>query len=458
MNGAMTDERLRVLVADDDAAVRTVLSALLEQGGFATEQASNGNEAFAKLESGDVHVLVTDLRMPGMDGMQLLSRALETRPDVPVIVLTAHGTVALAVDAMRLGAADFVEKPFDRDDVLTAVRTAALKAQKGNAPPPVASARSLLGASPALEAVRTAIGRAAASNATVLIRGENGTGKELVARAVHEASPRARGPFVTINCAALPESLIESEIFGHLKGSFTGATKDKPGRIELADGGTLFFDEIGDYSASLQLKLLRVLQEREVQRLGATEALRVDVRFVAATNQNLALAMERGEFRADLFYRLNVIPINVPPLRARDGDVALLTGHFVRRAAAQNAKPGLGLEPDAVDLLTAQAWPGNVRQLENFIERLVVFADGARITRADVVREIASDGVWLENAGSVPESAVEPQAFNDARAKAERDAIVRALARAGNNRTHAARILNMSRRTLYNKLAEYELI
>jgi len=414
--------------------------------------------ALDELLQGDVHVLVTDLRMPGLDGMQLLARALESCPDVPVVVLTAHGTVPLAVEAMRLGAADFVEKPFDRDDVLSAVRTAALKVQKAGHRPPGGGLATLRGESAAMAAVRNAIRRAAAGSATVLIRGENGSGKELVARAIHDASPRAKGPFVAINCAALPESLIESEIFGHMKGAFTGATKDKPGRIELADGGTLFFDEIGDYPESIQLKLLRVLQEREVQRLGSTESARIDVRFVTATNRNLRAAVESGAFRADLFYRLNVIPINVPPLRAREGDVTLLAEYFLRRAAEANGKSGLGVEAEALRLLAAHSWPGNVRQLENFMERLVVFADGGVVRRTDVERELATDDEWLPSYRVDTERVAEPQRLADARAKAEREAIVRALSRAGNNRSQAARILNMSRRTLYNKLAEYDLL
>jgi DNA-binding NtrC family response regulator len=390
-----------------------------------------------------------------MDGMELLARVVQGFPEVPVIVLTAHGSVSVAVEAMRRGAADFVEKPFERDDVLEVVQTALLKARELDEPPPASTAaRSLLGDSPTLRAVVDSVRRAAGSSATVLIRGENGTGKELLARAVHEMSPRASGPFVTLNCAALPETLVESEIFGHQKGAFTGATKDKPGRVELAHGGTLFLDEIGDYSPSIQLKLLRVLQEREVQRLGATDTLKVDVRFVAATNKNLEAALVRGEFREDLFYRLNVIPIDVPPLRNRPEDIPVLARYFAERSAATNSKLGITLEPAALDLLSAQEWRGNVRQLGNFVERLVVFADGAKVTSTDVERELASDRARQPPVDGAPASQ-EPQALATARAKAEREAVVRALSYCNDNRARAARMLNMSRRTLYNKLREF---
>jgi DNA-binding NtrC family response regulator len=286
----------------------------------------------------------------------------------------------------------------------------------------------------------------------VLVRGETGTGKELVARAIHEQSARAKGPFVRLNCAALPDALLESELFGYEKGAFTGAANRKPGRVELASGGTLFLDEIGDVPLATQVKLLRVLQEREIERLGGSETIAVDVRFVAATHQKLEALVARGAFREDLFYRLNVIPLDVPPLRERREDIPALVAHFSRSAAEVNAHKAVSFAPDAVELLAQQPWPGNVRQLENMVERLVVLSDTANVTRAAVEREIEREAARERSArgsGDASSSGLDAQ-----RREAEREAILDALTRAGNNRSLAARLLGVSRRTLYNKLEE----
>jgi len=453
----MSEARQRVLLVDDDAAVRTVLAALLRQAGVEPVEAESARSALERLAEGSIDLVITDLRMPGMDGMELLGRSLETWPDVPVVMLTAHGSVPLAVDAMRRGAFEFVLKPFDRQEVLAIVERALLVARQNESPALHAErGPTLLGDSPGMAALRADIRRAASSPATVLVHGENGTGKELVARAIHDQSPRSAGPFVKLNCAAIPDSLIESEIFGYEKGAFTGATKQKPGRVELAEGGSLFLDEIGDYSATVQVKLLRVLQERELTRLGGTETFAVDVRFVAATNKDLQALVARGTFREDLYYRLNVLPIDVPALRERSEDIATLAATFALSSARANGRAGLELEPAAVGRMTAAPWPGNVRQLENFVERLVVFSDGSRITVTDVERELARDAARTratQNAGGA-----EPDGgLAGARRQAERDAIREALALAGGNRTRAARILGMSRRALYNKLGEYDL-
>ena len=318
----MSEGKPRVLLVDDDEAVRTVLAALLRQAGIDALEAASASDALERLGAGNVDVMVTDLRMPGMDGMELLARSIKTWPDVPVIMLTAHGTVPLAVNAMRQGAFEFVLKPFEREEVLSLVERALLVAKKSSEPPPVSHGeRVMLGDSGGMASLRDDIRRAAASQATVLVSGENGTGKELVARAIHAASPRRERAFVKLNCAALPDSLVESELLGYEKGAFTGATKQKPGRIELAEGGTLLLDEIGEYSAAVQVKLLRILAEHEISRLGGTETLRVDVRFIAATNKNLRQLVAQGSFREDLFYRLNVLPVSVPPLRERPDDI-----------------------------------------------------------------------------------------------------------------------------------------
>jgi DNA-binding NtrC family response regulator len=446
----MTDSLQCVLLVDDDAAVRTVLAAQLAQAGIDSVEASSAEAALERLASGAIDVMVTDLRMPGMDGMALLASSVRLWPDVPVIMLTAFGTVPVAVEALKLGATDFLLKPFERKDVLEVVERALRMACRPNLPPPPPSgvASSMVGA---LEHLRADMLRAASGTASILIHGENGTGKELVARAIHDASPRAQKPFVAVNCAALPEQLIESELFGYEKGAFTGATKVKPGRVEVAHGGTLFLDEIGDYPISIQVKLLRLLQSSEFERLGGTETRKVDVRFIAATNKKLEQAVQRGEFREDLYFRF-VIPIRVPALRERPDDLRTLVPYFSARSAEANGRRQVGIDAGAIALLMAQPWPGNVRQLENFVERLVVFTDGDAIRRSDVERELGRDAARVERSvsgvGGLAERVRET----------ERLSIVEALTRTANNRSKAARLIGLSRRSLYNKLKEHGLL
>lgn len=451
-----------VLVVDDDAAVSHVLSALLGQAGFEALRASSGEEALRLLEKRRVDVIVSDVRMPGLDGLALLERVRQGWPDIPVILLTAHASVSLAVEAMKAGAHDFIEKPFERDSVLYVVKKALASAQNRE-PPRLGIGERLLGTTPALEEVRERIRRAAASNATVLIRGETGTGKELVARSIHEQSARRGGPFVALNCAALPENLLESELFGYEKGAFTGAGSRKPGRVELSHGGTLFLDEVGDVPLPMQVKLLRVLQERSIERLGGSTSVKVDVRFVAATHRNLEQLLSEGKFREDFFYRLNVVPIEVPALRERAADVEALAAHFCDVAARANGKSHTAFGPGVCALLAQQPWPGNVRQLENFVERLVVLGEGPLITRDDVERELGSESARQRNSGVPSVAASSPASPNrgvnlsEQRAESERQIIREALQRASNNRSLAARLLGISRRTLYNKLEELGL-
>jgi two-component system response regulator AtoC len=444
-----------ILVVDDDAAIVTVLGALLKQEGFATLSAASGGAALAILEKHPVDLVISDVRMPGLDGMALLRRLAADWSDTPVILLTAHGTVALAVEAMKAGAADFLTKPFDRDEVLFVVKKALAAARvNGEARD---AAFSPLGTSPAMLEMLDTIRRAATSAATVLILGESGVGKEVAARAIHEASTRKDKPLVKINCAAFPDTLLESELFGYEKGAFTGATQRKPGRIELAHGGTLLLDEIGDVPLTTQVKLLRVIQSKEVERLGGTQTVKVDVRFLAATHRDLGEMIERGTFRQDLYYRLDVIQLVVPPLRERKDDVRLLAAHFAEAAAQNNGRAGFALADDALALLGQQPWPGNVRQLENFMERLVVLSDGPLLTLRDVERELTRDAQRARTSkGSVP-PASEPK-LDEQRKDAERKAILEALQRASGNRSLAARLLGVSRRTLYTKLAELELL
>jgi len=456
-----------VLLVDDDPAVAKVLGALLAQVGLTTHPARDGREALALLERKAVDVVVSDVRMPGMDGMTLLSEVSRGWPDVPVILLTAHGTVPLAVEAMKAGAADFVLKPFDREELLFTIRKALVRAQGEASREPARLGGGFVGDSQGLAEVRALLAKAASGTATVLLRGESGTGKELAAKAVHDHSPRRAGPFVKLHCAALPDTLLESELFGYEKGAFTGAATRKPGRVELAHGGTLFLDEVGDISPAVQVKLLRVIQERELERLGGTQTVKVDVRFVAATHQPLEELVKAGRFREDLFYRLNVVPVWLPPLRQRPDDIAPLARHFLDVHAKANGRPPFTLTPDALAVLQAQPWPGNVRQLQNFLERLVVLSDGQELTGADVTRELARQP-GLSTLSGPPSDAAQtapPPAGTDAartlesqRKDVEKQALVDALRRASDNRTLAARLLGISRRTLYNKLEEHGLV
>jgi two-component system response regulator AtoC len=451
-----------VLIVDDDAALRKVLGALLAQAQIASVEAASGREALHVLQSRLVDAVLADLRMPEMDGMELVSHVARGWPDVPVVMLTAHGTVALAVEAMKRGAADFVLKPFDREEVLFVMRKALALGSRPTEGAALAS--DFVGESEPVRRLRTSIQRCAATSATVLIRGETGTGKEVVARAIHDQSPRRAQPLVKVHCAAVPEALLESELFGYEKGAFTGATSRKPGRVELAAGGTLFLDEIGDIPLSTQVKLLRLLQEREIERVGGVDTIAVDVRFIAATHRPLEKMLMDGEFREDLFYRLNVIPIEVPPLRERPSDIALLARHFTRLFCAAHQLPARELEAGAVERLATAPWPGNVRQLSNLIERLVVLGTGPIVSRTDVDLELAREGARLGGSGAAPVTSAAPTgatrtgaSLGEQRHDLEREAVKEALARANDNRTLAARMLGISRRTLYNKLEELGL-
>ena len=371
------------VVADDEILNRELLAEMLPRFNVQVRTAKDGVQALKALEAEPAELLITDVRMPGMGGLKLLGKAKEKWPDMPVVMMTAFASVESAVESMRQGAYDYLMKPFGVEQVealllrlnerqqlvrtVTALKTEVRDRHRG---------RIMLGDSPSMAGLKQTIERAARSTATVLVRGESGTGKELVARALHELSPRAAGPFVKVNCAALTETLLTSELFGHEKGSFTGATEQRPGRFELADGGTLLLDEISEISPELQAKLLRVLEEREFERVGGGRPIKVDVRVVATTNRDLAVEVAERRFREDLFYRLNVVPVQVPPLRERAADVPGLVLHYLARLSAETrAKVTLG--DDAIELLAAYRWPGNVRELVNVVERLVVLGEGA---------------------------------------------------------------------------------
>ena len=437
----------RVLVADDEEGVRTFLADALSLDGHEVVAVGDGEAALAALGRESFHVLVSDLKMPRMDGITLLRRVRADHPEVEVLLLTAHGTVDRAVEAMKLGAVDFLQKPLSGPaELRELVRRASERRQLrdrvevsevGEVPP-------LSFGAPAMKPVVDALGRVAATEATVLLLGESGVGKEVAARAIHAMSPRAKGPFVAINCAALSEALLESELFGHEKGAFTGAFGRKRGKLELAEGGTFFLDEAGELKPDLQARLLRVLQERRFERVGGTQLVHADVRWIAATNQDLQARVAGGQFRADLYYRLAVFPIRLPPLRERPEDLLPLARTLLTRVGRELGRPGLRLDEAGVQALGARAWPGNVRELANALERAAILSDGPVL-----------DARWLED-DAAPRGAADAAPPGSLEAL-ERDAIRRALAASGGNRRLAAEQLGMGLRTLYEKLKRFDL-
>ncbi len=447
-----------VLIVDDDKNTRDGLHRALRSS-YDVRVAENGEAALEILRSNDVHVLLSDIRMPGMDGLTLLQRALAAQPDLVCILLTAYGNVETAVEAMKRGAFDFLMKPVNLDhlDLLLqrALRTiqverenADLKAQLDDK----FGLDNIVGNSAAMQQVFDVIHQAAPTQASVLIQGESGTGKELVAHALHNLSARAKGPFVAVHCAALSEQLLESELFGHEKGSFTGAVSRRKGRFELADGGTLFLDEISEIDTPVQVKLLRVLEERCFERVGGSETVEVDIRLVAATNRNLKQYVEEGRFREDLYFRLDVITVDLPPLRQRLEDVPLLIDGFIREFSERNAKTIDGITPDAVAILSSYTWPGNVRELRNTIEKMVVLTRSERLTARDIPVALRSQ---VDGGGAAPLRREGMIAAPDSLADAERSMISRALQKHNGNRTKAAEELGISRRTLHRKLKQY---
>jgi len=448
-------------VIDDEANAAAALEALLEQDGYDVERANDGRSGLLLVERHDPDVVLTDLRMPGMDGLELLGRIKQLRPDAMVILMTAYGTVKTAVKAMKLGAEDYLGKPIDIEE-LGVVLDKALERKSL-----LAEARSLrerlehkyrldnlVGESPAMLAVFKTIRQVAGSSASVLLLGESGTGKELFAQALHQTSARHKQPFVKVACAALPETLLESELFGHEKGSFTGAIATRAGRFETADGGTLFLDEIGDISPTVQVKLLRFLEEREFERVGGNRTFKVDVRIVAATHRDLKKKLEDGSFREDLYYRLNVIEILIPPLRERPGDIPLLAHHFLRKYAEENKKDIKDTGDDVLALLLSHSWPGNVRELENAMERAVVLADGPALlpSHFPTLRSASGDGV--ARASGSPSLGV--RIPGSSLADLEREAILRTLESVGGSTSRAAAVLEISARKIQYKLKEYE--
>jgi two-component system, NtrC family, response regulator AtoC len=472
----------RILVADDEQNLRRVLVALLRRDGHEVVQASNGAEAMTMLSSG-VEVVITDLRMPQATGMELLQFASKHHPHIPVIMITAYGSVGQAVEAIKAGAFDYIEKPFEQDVIRATVQKAVAQAQANQESPrtEIYSPREgdergrygLVGTSHEMQGVFGVIERVADTPSTVLITGESGTGKELVAKALHENSSRKDGPFIKINCAAIPKNLMESELFGYEKGAFTGAVNSKPGRFELADGGTLFLDEIGEIPVEMQVKLLRAIQESEFERVGGLKTIKVNVRLITATNRDLEQEIARGNFREDLYYRLNVVPLLIPPLRKRTGDIPILVGHIIKRFNERLKKNVAGLTDDAMLALEAHSWPGNIRELENILERTILFCREQQIAKDDLPDELtgadesdtssdAHDHVSSHRGdhGSSPELSGDTSLKDIVKAetiRVERELIVRALDETGGNVTQSARLLKISRKSLQMKMKEFGL-
>lgn len=454
----------KILVVDDEKSLREVMSIMLKRAGYAVTEASDGEEAIGQVNKDIFDLVITDLRMPKGDGMDVLKAVKSSSPDTVVLVVTAFATADSAVEAMKHGAYDYLTKPFQVDEVQLIVRNALEKRRLSTEnmllKREMASQSSfaqIVGQSEAMQKVFDVVRKVADAKSNVLICGESGTGKELVARAIHYNSARSPMPFVAVNCSAVPETLLESELFGHMKGSFTGAVANKVGLFEVANGGTIFLDEIGDTTPTIQVKLLRVIQEREFRRVGGNQDLKVDVRVIAATNRELEKAVADGSFREDLYYRLDVIPIRIPPLRLRTGDIPLLVKHFLEKFAQESGKAAPTLTPEAIHVLLGHEWRGNVRELENLIERVVAFASGMPVTDADVHGWLHHGLTPQSQQGmptDLPEDGLDLEELING---IEKDLLMKALERARWVKKKAARLLKLNTRSFRYRLEKYAI-
>jgi two-component system response regulator AtoC len=449
-------EKRKVLVVDDEASFRHLLSVILEKEGYEVETAKDGNEAIAKMESGLFDGILCDIRMPQMDGIQFLKEAKKNYGDSTIIMMSAYGTLDNAIEAMKLGAYDYVSKPFKPDEIILTLKKAEERERlrKENIYLRREVKReydfsNIISKNEKMRAIFDTIRKVAKYKSTILITGESGTGKELVAKAIHFNSDRSANPFIAVNCGAIPENLLESELFGHVRGSFTDAVRTKKGLFEEAHGGTLFLDEIGELPLSLQVKLLRVLQDGEIRRIGDSRSIKTDLRFIAATVKDLEKAVKAGNFRDDLFYRLNVLPLKVPPLRERKEDVPLLVDHFIAKFNESLEKDAKGVSPEVLKVLLGYSWPGNVRELENVIERGLVLTENQTIDL-----EFLPPEVHRSDEGSAF-SQLEEYSIKKATRILEAELIRKALRKTGGNHTHASKILEISHRTLLYKIKEY---
>lgn len=448
-----------ILIVDDDASQRRLIEFWLQEEGYATSSASDGAAGWKAFEQLDPALVITDIRMPGLSGLDLLSRVKGANPDTAVILVTAFGTVNDAVDAMKLGAADYVLKPLNADELKVTVHRALERQQLVDENRQLREFagstfqfENIITQSRKMRSVIEMAAQVARRDSTVLLTGESGTGKELFAKAIHQNSLRASKPFVTVNCGALPETLAESELFGHRKGSFTGATGDRAGKFETANEGTVFLDEVGELTPPLQVKLLRVIQEREVDKIGNPHPVKVNVRIIAASNRNLKNLVEDGNFRDDLYYRLSVVAIELPPLRERRDDILLLSRHFLKVYADRYRIPGLSLSDDAMEKLVQYNWPGNVRELQNVIERLAVLAKDNVLQVAQLPEEIRHAESRIAGIGlKLPEEGIDLEEI-------EKEILIQSLEKHGWNQTHAAKYLNISRKTLIYRMEKFDLL
>jgi len=445
----------RILVVDDEPGMRRSLAISLKREGYEVEEAAGGTESLVRLEREIYDLVMTDLKMTPVGGLEVLAAAKKAAPQTEVILMTAYGSIEAAVEAMRLGAFDFVSKPFQAEEILARVRNALEKARLTTEVRLLredlktrAGFEQLLGQSPAMQAVLAKAARVAVSDSTVLITGESGTGKELVARAIHARSLRATKPFVSVNCAAFPEQLLESELFGHIKGAFTGAVASRKGLLEEAHGGTFFFDEVGDTPPGIQAKLLRVLEDRLIRRLGDNRPIRVDVRILAATNRDLASAIREKAFREDLYYRLNVVALHLPPLRVRREDIPLLAHHFLGVASRRSGKPMKGFSGETLAVLQAYDYPGNIRELENAVEQAIAFTTGP-VIRPEDLPEVLRSGPRSKGDGPAPAAGTLEEM--------ERELILRRIHELNGNLSLAARALGIGRTTLWRKMKAYRI-
>lgn len=445
-----------VLIAEDDDTQRLILHDILKASRYEVRAAASAKEALAALRDDTYNVLLTDMRMPETDGLELLKQAKRLRPELEVVVMTAYATVQTAVNAMKEGATDYLAKPFDKDELLVTIERAVERGQLKRENTQLrelvtasVSMGNIIGDGPAMQKVFNIVQRAVNVNSTVLILGESGTGKELVARHIHFAGPRAKKPFAVVNCAAIPDTLVESELFGHEKGAFTGAESSRAGKFESANGGTLFLDEVGDMRLESQAKLLRVLQDGVVERVGSSTPRKVDVRVIAATNRNLRKQVDDGHFREDLYFRLDVLTVHLPPLRERLNDLPLLIAHFREKLSARLGKPCPAIAPDALDAMRRYRWPGNVRELENTLEQLYILTDGDLIRESDLPEKlrvrVAEQGAFILPPGGLVLEEL------------EQDLIRQALARSGGSIKEASELLGLTYKTLQYRLKKHEI-
>ncbi len=449
----------RILVVDDESGMRDFLSIMLKKDGYDVALAESGEEALRSVQKEIFDLVITDVKMPGIDGIDVLKAVKEASPETIVIVITAFAATETAVEAMKLGAYDYITKPFKVDEIRLVIQKALEKSRLRRENILLrreiesrAGFENFIGKSAAMQKVFSLIRQVADTKSTVLVTGESGTGKELVARAIHHNSPRKNSPFVAVNCAAIPETLLESELFGYMKGAFTGATANRHGLFEAADGGTIFLDEISATTPALQIKLLRVLQEREIKRVGGTVNIKIDVRVIAASNKDLLSEVEKRNFREDLYYRLNVIPIHLPPLRERREDIPLLVDFFLRRFSADIGPKTVS--PRAMELLMSYRWPGNVRELENTIERLVILSPGNTITEEHIPDAIRNSRPCPEVIPiEIPDTGIDLEALLE---NAEKTLLRKALEKAGGIKTEAARLLGITFRSFRHRLQKYE--